>query len=173
MLFSEFKTKYITKIAAMSALVYFATYFFKVPSLTGYTHLGDCMVFISVLILGTKKGALASGIGSALADLLGGYMQWIIPTFFIKFIMATLLGVTITKLLPKLKFNWIIGSSLGGIFQIIAYTLVKIPLFGLPHAISTLPGIFAQTLTNIIIASVLVTVLSSSKLFLNSLAKES
>ena len=89
----QFTTKEITKIAMMAALVFIATYSLKVPSLHGYTHLGDCMIFISVLLLGGKKGAIAGGIGASLADLVGGYMVWIVPTFFIKFVMACIMGL--------------------------------------------------------------------------------
>ena len=78
------KTKVMIKMAIMIALIYLATFFIKIPSINGYTHLGDCMIFLSVLILGTKRGALAGGIGAALADYLGGYIIWVIPTFFIK-----------------------------------------------------------------------------------------
>ena len=76
-------TRDITKIAIMAALIFVATYLIKIPSLNGYTHIGDSMVIISALILGKKKGALAAGLGAALCDLLSGYMQYIIPTFLI------------------------------------------------------------------------------------------
>ena len=73
------------------------------------------MIFLSVLILGTRKGALAGGIGAALSDLLGGYMHWVIPTFIIKYIMATVMGLFIDKIMPNRKGNWLIGSIVGGI----------------------------------------------------------
>ena len=92
---NQFTTKEITKIAMMAALVFVATYSLKVPSLHGYTHLGDCMIFIAVLLLGGKKGAISGAIGASLADLVGGYIIWILPTFFIKFIMASIMGIIV------------------------------------------------------------------------------
>ena len=68
----QMKTKDLTKMSIMAALVFLATYFIKIPSINGYTHLGDCMIFLSVLILGWRKGALAGGMGAALADLFRG-----------------------------------------------------------------------------------------------------
>ena len=156
------KTRDLTKLAIMSALVCIATYFLKVPTPTGYTHLGDSMIFIGVLVLGWKKGALAGGMGAALADFIGGYMQWVIPTFCIKFLMAALMGLIATKLLSKYKHGWIIGAVIGGTFQIPAYTLVKIPLFGLGYAISSLPTITGQTILGIVIASGLVSTMFAS-----------
>ena len=87
----KIETKSLTKMAILAALIFFGTYFIKIPGINGYTHFGDCMIFIAVLIVGTKKGALSAAVGASLADLLGGYAQWIIPTFFIKAIMATII----------------------------------------------------------------------------------
>ena len=101
--------KDITKIAIMSALVFIATYLIKIPSLNGYTHIGDSMIIISALILGKKKGALAAGLGASLCDLLSGYMQYIIATFFIKAIMVIIICTIVEKLINKTKLAWIIG----------------------------------------------------------------
>lgn len=149
-------TKDLTRIAIMSTLILVSTYLFKIPSVSGYTHLGDSMIFIAVVILGWKKGSLAGGIGAALADLLGGYMQWVLPTFFIKVCMGMIMGLMMEKLFSKIKYGWIIGAIIGGAFQIVAYTLVKIPLFGMAYAISSSLAITIQTITNIFIAVVLV-----------------
>ena len=92
---STYSVKDITKTAMMAAITFIGIYTVKIPSLHGYSHMGDCMIFLSVLILGTRKGALAGGIGAALSDLLGGYMHWVIPTFIIKYIMATVMGLFI------------------------------------------------------------------------------
>ena len=63
-----------------------------VPFGNGYIHLGDAMIFLSVLILGWKYGAVAAGFGSALADLLVGYAIWSPWTLFVKGIMAAVMG---------------------------------------------------------------------------------
>ncbi|TJX12940.1 ECF transporter S component [Tissierella creatinini] len=158
------RTKDLTKLGIMSSLVCFATYLFKIPTIGGYTHLGDCMIFISVLILGRKKGALAGGMGAAIADLLGGYMQWVLPTFFIKLGMGLIVGLFAEEKLSKHKYGWLIGAIGGGIFQIIAYTLVKIPLLGWTYALSSLPTLIGQTISGIVIAAVIVSTLLSSSI---------
>ncbi len=70
----------------MTALVLIATLFFKipVPFTNGYVHLGDSMIFVAAIILGWKGGAFAAGVGSAFADILGGYTHWALPTLIIK-----------------------------------------------------------------------------------------
>lgn len=39
----------------MIALVYLAGSIIKIPSVGGFVQMGDCMVFLSVIILGKKK----------------------------------------------------------------------------------------------------------------------
>ena len=88
------KTDRLVLTALMAGLVTAATMMIKipVPMTEGYVHLGDSMIFLAVLILGKKNGALAAGIGSALGDLLSGYMHWVPWTLGIKFFMAFLMG---------------------------------------------------------------------------------
>ena len=68
------KTKELAMTALMTALIFTATYIIKIPNPAtgGYTHMGDCMIFLGVMVLGRKHGALAGGLGGALSDLLSG-----------------------------------------------------------------------------------------------------
>lgn len=155
-------TKDITKIAIMAALVFVTTYLIKVPSLNGYTHIGDSMIIISALILGKKKGALAAGLGAALCDLLSGYMQYIIPTFLIKAIMVLIIGSIAEKLINKTKFAWIIGSVIGCTFQVIGYAFVETIMYGFAGALASISGNIIQSTVGIILATVLAAVLEKS-----------
>lgn len=157
--------KRLTKMAMMAAIIFVCTYTFKVPiALTGgYTHLGDCAIFVGVLILGRKDGTVAAAVGAALADLLGGFLIWVIPTFVIKGIMAFVMGTVVEKLLPEKKWNWLAGAILGGLLQIVGYQLVKFFMISPAAALSTIPTITTQTVAGIVIAAVVITVLQSSK----------
>ena len=75
----------------------------RVPVLAtkGYIHLGDCMIFFAVLLLGWKWGAAAAGIGSALADLAGGYAYYAPITLAVKSVMAIVVGLFIQAALKK------------------------------------------------------------------------
>jgi uncharacterized membrane protein len=68
-----------------------------VPFTNGYVHPGDSMIFMAVLILGRRRGALAAGLGSALADILLGYFVWAPFTLAIKACMAFFTGLIIEK----------------------------------------------------------------------------
>ena len=149
-------------IGLMSALVFVGTYFFKIPSAFGYTHLGDCMIILTVCLFGTRRGALAGAIGAGLSDFIGGYMVWVIPTMAIKAIWAITAGFITYKLLPDRKYSWLIGSIAGGLLHILCYTLVKIPLFGIGVALSQLFTVSCQTIAGIVLGGVAYAILSKS-----------
>ena len=80
----------IASAALFAAIVCVATMIVKIPSpaTNGYFNLGDCFVLLSAWFIGPVYGALAAGIGSALADILSGYAQYAPATFVIKALMA-------------------------------------------------------------------------------------
>ncbi len=157
--------KRITKVAVMAAIIFVFTYTFKIPIAVtnGYTHLGDCAIFVGVMILGRRDGVLAAAIGAALSDLLGGFLLWVIPTFVIKGIMAFVMGTVIEKALPEKKGNWLVGAILGGICQIVGYQLVKIVLISPAAALATIPTISLQTAVGIVVGAVIIRVLNASR----------
>ncbi|MFZ5944944.1 MAG: ECF transporter S component [Bacillota bacterium] len=88
------QSKKLTFGGLMIALVFVTTFSVKIPIpfTQGYIHAGDSMIFIAAILLGWKYGAIAGGVGSALADVLGGYANWAIPTLIIKTLMGALVG---------------------------------------------------------------------------------
>ena len=154
-------TKTITTTALMAALVFVGTFFFKIPSpFGGYAHLGDCMIILAVCLLGTYRGAIAGAIGAGLSDLFGGYVVWVLPTAVIKGVWALLMGLFMYHLLKKFRFGWLVGAIVGGIAQIILYTLVKIPLYGAPGAFAEVPLLTGQTICGIVLGGVIYAILS-------------
>lgn len=146
----------------MAALVFTGTYFFKIPSTFGYTHLGDCMIILTVCLFGTKRGMLAGSIGAGLADLIGGYPVWVIPTMFMKAMWAFILGTIMYKLMPNYKYSWLVGAIIGGILHTIGYTLVKIPLYGIALAMGELVTTGFQSAAGVILGGAAYIVLSKS-----------
>ena len=78
--------KKIVMAALFAALACAATMSIRIPTpgTGGYIHPGDAIVILSGVVLGPVWGLLAGGIGSALADLLGGYLTYVPITFVIK-----------------------------------------------------------------------------------------
>ena len=146
----------------MAALVFTGTYFFKIPTAFGYTHLGDCMIILTVCLFGTRRGMLAGAIGAGLSDFIAGYAAWVLPTIVLKGGWALIMGLIMYRLLPHFKYSWLAGAVTGGIFHVIGYTLVKIPLYGGGVAMAECFTLIAQTAAGIVLGGVAYTVLSRS-----------
>ena len=72
------------------------------------------------------------------------------------------MGLMTEKLFPNLRFGWLIGACVGGIFQIIGYTFVRMLLYGKALGITELPMLTLQTVSGVALALVLVTTLLES-----------
>ena len=113
---SQFGTKQIAAIAVMAALTTIATMMLTLPfpATGGYFNLGDAVVVTTALIFGPVIGAIAGGLGSGLADLLGGWMLFIIPTTIIKgtegFVVGYIAGDPEDRTLLKTILAWVAGG---------------------------------------------------------------
>lgn len=122
-------TRQMVITSLMTALVFLAGSVIKIPTIGGFVHVGDCMVFLSVIILGKNRAAISSALGMFLVDVLAGYYIWAPFTFVIKFIMAYITGTIIEKLedkndfIIKFKMKYIVAFIAGGIFMIAGYFL--------------------------------------------------
>ena len=129
------KTSKLVLTALMLCLVLLATFSIRVsaPFTQGYVHLGDTVIFVSVLLLGKKHGAVAAGFGSAMADILGGFAMYAPWTLIIKFIMAYVMGIFV-EISTKRKKNLvkiagvpivqIAGMFIAGIVMVTGYAIV-------------------------------------------------
>lgn len=149
--------------AIMAALVFVFTFTFKIPIAVGYVHLGDVIIFLSVILLGTKRSCLAGAIGGALADLLGGYTMFVAPTFVIKLCMALICGVFVEKIIKNSIWGYVIGAVLGGAFQVVGYTLVSVLLYDKASAVAAVPENIIQSAVGIIGALVIILIFNKTK----------
>lgn len=91
----------IVLTALMAALSYVATTIIRIPTVGGYTNLGECVCLLSGLILGPWYGFVGAGLGSALSDLLAGYAHYVPGTFVIKGLVALIAAFMVRPLLKK------------------------------------------------------------------------
>ena len=160
------KTNTIVMTAMMMCLVLITTYTFKIPTpFHGYVHLGDAMIFLSVLIVGKKYGAAAAAFGSALADLLGGYVAFAPWTFVIKGLMAIVMGLCIDAMVHRDKTSLkiagvplieIIGMIIAGLVMVLGYGVADAVLAGnIMTGILSMPANCGQFAAGVVIASIL------------------
>lgn len=116
---SDTRVRTIVTTALMAALACVATMVIRVPSPTGgYMNLGDTVVLLGAFLLGPWYGALAGGVGSAMADALSGYMVYVPATLIIKAVMAILAGLLYRGL--KEKSGGMLLSAVAGEIPMVA-----------------------------------------------------
>lgn len=85
------RARLLVTTGLFAALSCAATMALQIPSPTGgYMNLGDTAVLLGAYLLGPVCGAVAGGVGSALADLLSGYPVYVPATLIIKAVMAVI-----------------------------------------------------------------------------------
>lgn len=138
---ASLNSRQIAAIGVMGALAAVGTmvFAFPIPATSGYFNFGDVMVQTAALVFGPVVGALAGGLGSGLADLLGGWYTYVIPTTIIKgaegYITGKLAGDKEGRTLKKTIIAWAAGSSLIPI----GYFIFQSFLYGVPAAAVEIP----------------------------------
>jgi len=129
----------------MTALTTVVTMVIRIPLpvVGGYASPGEVIIIFAALTCGSVVGGLSAGIGSALADILGGYPFWAPITLLIKVVEGAIIG----KLGYHKNMYWKIAAALIGQFVMWGgYFLAYIPLYGWAAAvlssIPVLPSLF-------------------------------
>lgn len=155
---SKFKTKEIVQTALLTALVFVATAFINIrlPFLSngGLVHLGTVMLFITAIVFGKEKGAIAGAVGMAVFDLSSGWALWAPFTFIIRGIMGYMVGaVTWSKNRDgnNLMVN-IFAMILSGAWMIFGYYITEGILYGNWIApVASIPGNVTQIVIGLIL----------------------
>ena len=147
------KTRQVAAIGIMGALTTIATmiFVFPIPATSGYFNLGDTIVMITSLTFGPIVGAIAGGLGSGLADLLGGWYNWVIFTTIIKGIEGYVAGVIVTRSNERNLKILILAWVTGGALMVSGYFIVQVFMYGLGAAMVEIPFNMVQMLTSGII----------------------
>jgi uncharacterized membrane protein len=122
--------------AVMAALVCVTTMLIQVPipATEGFFNIGDAMIMVAALTGGPIVGAFAGGIGSSLADLLGGWYVWVIPTLLIKGTEGFLAGWMLRREQPNVQ-HVVLAWIVGGLAMVFGYFIVQIYLYGFSAAV--------------------------------------
>lgn len=156
--------------ALFASMVCVCTMFVQIASPTGgYINLGDAMVLMGAFLLGPAYGAAAAGIGSALADLLAGYVNYALGTLIIKALVALVAGLlarTLAKRAPNLKqpLRCVVAAIPAELIMILGYFLYAFgPLGYGAAAVGEILGNTAQATAGIVISAILTPLVSRPK----------
>jgi uncharacterized membrane protein len=161
------ETKRLVTAALFAAMTCVATMVIKVPSpLNGYLNLGDCIVLLAGWMLSPLYGFLAAGIGSALADVLSGYVMYAPATFIIKGMMA-LSVCLLHKVISKKKANLLpifISGIAAEFIMVFGYFAFEGLIYGFPESAVNMPANIIQGIAGLALGIPLVKVFEKVKL---------
>jgi len=147
--------------AILAAVVCVATLIVRipVPATSGYINLGDSAVLLFALLLGGTAGGIIGGVGSAMADILGGYPNWALLTLLIKGLEGFVAGKLGFKKSSKVR---IVAVFAGGVLMVLGYFLAGSAVYGMPAAMTEIPGNLFQAGSGIVVSVALTKVLEKT-----------
>ncbi|MBQ9015127.1 MAG: ECF transporter S component [Firmicutes bacterium] len=168
------KVYHVVMTAMMMCIIMVAILLLRVPIpfTQGYVNLSDAMVFMAVIILGWKYGAVAAGLGSMLGDLLSGFAMWAPWSLGIKAVMAIIFGLIIQSVAARKAVSGraflsveIVGMVIAGLFMAAAYFAAEGIMYGnWPVAALGIPWNIAQFVVGTILAVALNAALAKTSL---------
>lgn len=152
--------RYLAALTLVSSVVLVSTLYLKIPTATGYIHLGDGVIFAASLVFGPTFGSITGALGSSMADILGAYVIWAPWTFLIKGIAGWLVG----------KFGYragkqrrLAGMITGALFIIAGYAAVTAVMYSPAAVAGEILGNILQTASAILIGYYVAPILESSR----------
>ena len=148
----------MTLAALMIALMTLATLIIRIPNpaTQGYINLGDALLMTIALVFGWRFGGLAGGVGSALADALGGYFMWAPWTLVIKGIEGVLVGTIaawgVREGIGPRRVMAFVAVVVGGAWMVSGYYMAGSVLFGGVAALTEIPGNLTQAGVAVVVA---------------------
>ncbi|MDR2610094.1 MAG: ECF transporter S component [Clostridiales Family XIII bacterium] len=142
----------LTAAALVAALVFIVTFLIRIPipvASGGYVNLGDTVIYLGALILGGWPGAAAAAVGSALSDLIAGYVVYAPATFIIKGLMGLVCGL-LARRAGFARFT--VAALMSGAVMVAGYFLFEALFFNLNQAIVSVPFNLMQWIGGVIAA---------------------
>ena len=173
------RIKQIVTCAIFAALICVTTMFVSVPApLAGNVNLGDAIIIIASFLLGPLFGAIAGGVGAALADLFSAYAIYAPATFFIKAALAVVCYYVFKAMLSLTKnsiVSRIIAVICAELTMVLGYFIYEIFILGFPTALADVPFNLIQGAFGAVIGTVITILLLKNKTissFVSSLEKD-
>ncbi|NLG02313.1 MAG: ECF transporter S component [Clostridia bacterium] len=151
---SNFTIQELTTTAVSIALVCVGTIVIQIPIPLGYMHLGNICILLVAYLFSPTTALLAGGVGSAMADLITGYPQWILPTLIIK----SLMGLAAAKMMHSkneqasiLSIRGLLGSLAGIFIMIMGYFIAGSVIYGnIYTGAAQIPGLSIEGICGIV-----------------------
>jgi len=154
--------------AVMTALITAATAVLIVPIPAGYVHLGDGLVLLAGWLLGPVWGAVAAGLGSALADLFLGFAVYVPGTFVVKALCAAVCAFLVGWLGKAVRNPFLplcVGSIAAELVMAGGYFLYESLILGVgAAAVASVPGNLTQGASGVVVFCLLSSLLQKRRI---------
>jgi uncharacterized membrane protein len=166
---SSQRVREMVQIALMTALTYLSVSYLNIPNgFGGVIHLGDSVIFVTAILLGTRQAAISGAIGMTMFDAFSPYAAYAPYTFVIKLGMALIVGLLANSADAKGN-NWvknIMGIVLAGAWGVAGYYGAEAIMTGSLYApVVGIPGNVIQVAAGGAIAVALLMALKNTKYF--------
>ena len=141
--------------SAMFAAMIFALTMLHVPiGAGGYIHVGDSVIYIAALLMGSPWSFISAAIGTACADLVSGVAVYAIPSAIIKVLIAVPFVLIAKKDTKLLSIRTAAFTILSGIITILGYFLTDLVVYR-AGAVADLPANVIQAVGSAVVFVIL------------------
>ncbi|HPQ10101.1 MAG TPA: ECF transporter S component [Bacillota bacterium] len=136
----------LTAVATMAVQI-------PIPATKEYLNLGDSVIMVLAVVFGPRFGFLVGSLGSALADVVTGYVYWAPATLIIKGVEGFLVGWFSgrSKQPPNhLKLIW--SFAVGAITMAVGYFIAGAIMYGGAAALADTPANLVQGIGSVVVA---------------------
>lgn len=142
----------IATIAVLAAATTVFTLLVRVPfpPTRGYFNLGDVAIAFAAYTFGPISALIAGGLGTAIADLIGGFAQWAPISLVVHGLQGLVIGL-IARLKPG-NLPVAIAAGIGGIaVMVVGYGVGGALMTGIGPAIAEALGNLVQSAAGVIL----------------------
>ncbi len=166
----QMNTKDMVVTGLLTALVFIATRFInlRLPISVngGLIHFGNVALFLSAIVFGKRKGAVAGAFGMGVFDVLSGWLVWAPFTFVIRGVMGYIIGAISNANGKNGNSTFYNGISVlaGSLWMITGYYLAEVMLYGnWLSPLTSVPGNIAQIILGLAVGLPMAAMLKRSK----------
>ena len=141
----------ISTLAVLAAVTTVFTIFIRIPSpARGYFNLGDVAVAFTAFTFGPVSALIAGGVGTALADLAGSYVQWAPISLVVHGLEGLVIGL-IARTRPGSAPVCILAGVAGVIVMTLGYFGGGLVLTGMGPSLAEAPGNVVQAAAGVVL----------------------
>lgn len=172
------KLRKLILAAFFAALIFLGIYIIKIPTLNGYVHFGDGLIYVAASLISLPYAIAAAAVGGALSDLLAGYAVYVPATAIIKGLMALAVGLIMknNRFVNRLRGRsegrgnaWtpVLAAVAGGAVNVFGYFVAECIMYGVAGAAAALGGNAIQSAAGVVIYMVLLPVAAKALQYFN------